>query len=200
MERMEKRIYVYLLLGFTLFSCKTAIDINVENFGKGLSAKYSTYKFYNPKNVPLSNFSFSEKNQKAIFDAVAAEMSLRGYTSVQSADLIIKVQGGTKSAREEKVDQRGGYYDPYSPYGNYGNPYGGYGYPYRGGYDERYRDISKKETTIIIDMIDARTDKLLWQGVAVGVLGKKAGEVELKIRESISRIFQEFPYRAGGGR
>ncbi len=197
---MKKSINIFLLIVFVISSCKTAIDITTEDFGKGIPSRYKSYKFFNPKNLPASNFSFSEKNQKAIFDAVAAEMSLRGYTSVQNADLIVKVQGGTKSAREEKVDRRGGYYDPYGyPYGSYGSPYGGYGYPY-GRFDEQYHDISKKETTIIIDMIDARTDKLLWQGVAVGVLGKNAGEVELKIRESISRIFQEYPYRAGGGR
>ncbi len=197
---MKKYINIFILIIFVLSSCKTAVNITTEDFGKGIPSRYRTYKFFNPKNLPVSNFSFSEPNQKAIFDAVAAEMSLRGYTSVQNADLIIKVQGGTKSAREEKVDHRGGYYDPYgNPYGGYGYPYSGYGYPY-GRFDERYHDISKKETTIIIDMIDARTDKPLWQGVAVGVLGKNAGEVELMIREAVSRIFQEFPYRAGKGR
>ncbi len=198
---MKIRPRIYLLLMIALISCKTAVNVNVEDFGRGIPAKYKSYKFFNPKNLPLSNFSFSEENQKTIFDAVAAEMRLRGYTSVQNADLIIKVQGGTKSAREEKVDNPGGY-SPYGyPYGSYGSyPYGGYGYPYRGDYDQRYRDISRKETTIIIDMIDARTDKLLWQGVATGVLGKNAGEVDAKIRETISRVFQEFPYQAGKGR
>ncbi len=194
--KMKKGINIYLLLGFVLFSCKTSMDITVEDFGKKHLEKYNSYKFFNPKNIPTSNFSFSEENQKIIFDAIAAEMSLRGYTSVQNADLIIKVQGGTKTAQEEKTDHRGGYYDRYN---RYGSPYsGGYGYPYTGNYDRNYRDISKKETTIIIDMIETRNDKLVWQGVAIGVFGKKEGEVELKIREAISRIYQKFSYQAGG--
>jgi uncharacterized protein YwqG len=145
--------------------------------------------FFNPDKIPASNFSFSEENKSFIYDAIASEMGERDFESKRNADIIIKVQGGTKSTREERNERNAGYYDP-------SYRYGGYGYPYYDRYQQEYQDISKKETTIIIDMLDNKTDQLVWQGVGVGVLGKRKEEVILKIREAIGLIFEEFPFTA----
>lgn len=184
---MKRAIGVLLMSVFFVYGCKTSFKVT-SDFPQGGDFKvYKSFKFFNPKNIPGSNFSFSEENKNIIFDAVANEMNLKGYMSIQGADVIIKVQGGTRSTQEVKND-RSPMYDPYSY--RYGYPY------YRDRYSSQYQDISKKETTIIIDMMDVKKDKLIWQGVGVGVLGKKANEVESKIREAIHQIFQEFPYEA----
>jgi len=179
----------FLLLAFSLifWGCKTSFKVSSDFPQSGNFDQYSSFKFFNPKNLPPANFSFSESHQKVIFNAVGDEMSMRGYRSIQEADLIVKVQGGTKSTEEVKNDQNT-FYDPY---------YRGYGYPYfRDQYPNRYQDISRKETTIIIDMIDTKNDRLVWQGVGTGILGKKAEEVEGSIRQAIHQIFQQYPYTA----
>lgn len=139
--------------------------------------------------MPASNFSFIENDKKAIFDAVGDEMKSRGYKSVQNADLMIKIQGGTKKSIEIQNDNR---YSPYdNSYNNY-NRYGGYN-----DYNDRPRDESKKEASIIIDIIDIKKDKIVWQGVGIGSLDKKEALTEIKIREAISAIFMEYPHAAG---
>ncbi len=179
------RFGMVIFVAEILTSCAASFKVQTDTPNTGNFSKYKTFKFFNPKNMPGSNFSFSEENQKIIFDAIANEMKNLGYSSVQDADLIIKVQGGTKSTQEVKHDS----------YNNYMPNYGGY-YAYDPFYYNEYQDISKKETTIIIDMIDTKTDKLVWEGVGTGVLGKKQAEVAGKILEAIKQIFSKYPYKA----
>jgi len=133
--------------------------------------------------MPESNFAFSETNKKRIYDAVAEEMDRRGFVSIQDADLIIRIQGGTS---REIENRRPTYYSPYD-YGYYGYPY----YPYRDPW--MYDDISRKSTMLIIDVLDAGTKQLIWQGTGYGVLSDKPEMVAANLRQAIADIFSEFP-------
>ena len=116
-------------------------------------------------------------------------MKSRGYKSIQKADLMIKIQGGTKSTIEIQNDNR-----------YYPNNYNSYTYNQYGRYNDYYdrpRDESKKESSIIIDIIDIEQEKIIWQGVGIGTLGKNEMLTEIKIREAISSIFMEYPHTAG---
>jgi hypothetical protein len=183
-----------IVLSLAIFSCSPKFQIQTEYPNKGDFNNYKTFKFYNPANMPATNFSFEDSDKKMIFDAISDQMKARGYTSVQDADIIIKVQGGTKSTIEIKNDNRA-----YYPYNNnfYNNNYYN-GYNRYGMYDDPYnsrRDQSKKETSFIIDVIDARNDKIVWQGVGLGVLGKKQTLTAEEINEAITLIFTEYPQK-----
>ena len=139
--------------------------------------------------MPASNFAFEGEDKRILFDAVGDELIARGYKSIQDADLMIKIQGGTKSTIEIKNDDR---YYPYD--------YNSYNYYRYGRYNDFYdrpRDQSKKESVIIIDIIDIEKDKIVWQGVGIGTLKKNEGLNEIQIREAITNIFMEYPHRAG---
>jgi hypothetical protein len=187
-KRMKK-LFVFggILLLIVFSSCKSSFKVSSENLSKKNLARLKTFKFFNPANMPTSNFAFSDTNKKRLFDAVADEMIKRGFTSTQDAELIIKIQGGTSHEIENK--------EPYYGYNDYYNRYyyGGY-YPYSWSRDPwMYDDISKKTTIIIIDVLDADSEKLLWQGTGSGVLSDKADMVELNLRKAVSDIFLEFP-------
>lgn len=183
------RILIFLIPIFFI-ACSPKFKIQSDTPFPGDFKNYHSFKFYNPNNMPASNFSFEEKDRKVIFDAVGDEMKARGYTSIQGADLMIKIQGGTISTIEIQNDNR--YYSPYG-YNSYNyNPYGRYN-----DYYDRPRDQSKKEASIIIDIIDIKKGKIVWQGVGVGSLKKNELLTEIKIREAISSIFMEYPHTAG---
>ena len=181
---MRKLIYLFLIFSV---SCSPKFRIQTDTPFPGDFQHYHSFKFYNPENIPASNFSFEESDQKVIFDAVAQEMKMRGYKSVQNADLMVKIQGGTKNTVNIQNDNRFYPYD-YNYYGRYGRYYDPYNYP---------RDENKKESSIIIDIIDIRKEKIVWQGVGIGVLGKKETLSEIQIREAITDIFKEYPHVAG---
>lgn len=177
--------FLYISL---IISCSPKFRIQTDTPFPGDFKSYHSFKFYNPNNIPASNFAFEEEDKRIIFDAVGDEMIARGYKSIQDADLMIKIQGGTKSTLEIKNDDR---YYPYN------NSYNYYRYGRYNDYYDRPRDQSKKESSIIIDIIDTRKEKIVWQGVGIGTLKKNEGLNEIQIREAITNIFLEYPYRAG---
>ncbi|MBR9998831.1 MAG: DUF4136 domain-containing protein [Cyclobacteriaceae bacterium] len=183
---MRKYFLIYFVAGLAVFiiSCKPTFRIQSENILDRDFSRFESYKFFNPESLPASNFSFSDKNKKRIYDSVAEEMNRRGYKSIQQADLIIKIQGGTS---HEIENRRPTYYDPYSNYGYYGYPYSWSRDPWM------YDDISKKTTMLIIDVLDAGSKQLLWQGTGYGVLSDKAEMVEINLRQAIADIFSQFP-------
>ncbi len=150
-------------------------------------ANYRTFKFFNPESIPASNFSFSESTKKLIYEAIAEEMRLRGYKSIQNADLVIRVQGGVQSSVEIRNN-------------NWNRSMNNiYGYPMYGPYYDHYnrpRSESKKETNLIIDIIDTKNEKIVWQGVSIGTFGKKEVIDNVILREAIAGIFIEYPYQA----
>ncbi len=177
-----------VFIAILLIGCSPKFKIQSDTPFPGDFKNYHTYKFYNPENIPASNFSFDKNDQKVIFDAVSKEMKSRGYQSIQNADLMIKILGGTKSSIEIQNDQH--------YYSNNTYNYNRYGGGYYDDYD-RPRDQSKKEASIIIDIIDIKNNKIVWQGVGTGVYGKKESITEMMIREGISEIFINYPYTAG---
>jgi len=179
---------IYLITFLFIVSCSPKFKIQTDSPFPGNFESYSSFKFFNPENMPASNFSFEEHDKIIIYQAIADEMKSRGYRSVQDADIMIKIQGGTKSSIEIQNDDRF-INDPYSMYGY--DRYGRYN-----GLDNRQFDESKKDASIIIDLIDIKTNKVVWHGVGAGSLGKNERLTEIQIRETITNIFMEYPHRA----
>jgi len=180
-------LYYFVLIIVLLTACKSSFKVSSETLTTRNMERLATFKFFNPSNMPASNFAFSDNNKKRLFEAVADEMIKRGFTSDHDADLIIKIQGGTSHEIEDR--------EPYYGYNDYYNRYyyGGY-YPYSWSRDPwMYDDISKKNTIIIIDIMDAESDKLLWQGTGSGVLSSKPEMVEANLRQAVADIFMQFP-------
>jgi hypothetical protein len=108
----KKRNILLMSLFMLLIACSPRFQIQTDTPFPGDFDNYQSFKFFNPANMPASNFSFDEGAKKVIYDAVATEMKARGYKSIQAADLMIKIQGGTKSSVEIRSDNR------YYPYDN----------------------------------------------------------------------------------
>ena len=87
---MRLIVIIYIVI---IAACSPKFKIQSDTPFPGNFKQYNSFKFYNPNNLAASNFAFEESDKKVIFDAVADEMKLRGYNSIQDADLIIKIQG-----------------------------------------------------------------------------------------------------------
>jgi hypothetical protein len=190
MKNMKRTLILWLLLFFIMGlskSCKPVFKVQSEQLSEISLTKYKSFKFFNPENLPEANFAFSPQNKKLLFEEVASELRQRGLTSVPDADLIVKIQGGTSMETQRSNQTYRGYYDPMN-YPFYSS------YPYYWG-DRAWLedDISKKVTTILIDILDSETKTLLWQGVGIGVLGEKPEEVKVKLESAIQQIFEKLP-------
>ncbi|NJO03098.1 MAG: DUF4136 domain-containing protein [Bacteroidia bacterium] len=64
-----------------------------------------------------------------------------------------------------------------------------YAYP-RNTYTRNY-----EEGTLIVDLVDARTNKLVWQGWAVGEINYASDRYKEELARKVAQIFAEFPAR-----
>ena len=81
---------------------------------------------------------------------------------------------------------RYGFRRSYFGYGGFGYRYGGYGYGSHGAV------TTSIEGTLVIDIIDAGTNELVWRGVAVSALGNATYDVK-DINKAVEKILEEFP-------
>jgi hypothetical protein len=118
---------------------------------------------------------------KRIKTAVDAELAARGMTLVtENPDLLVVYHTGL----DRKIDVTDwGYTYPRYPYGGW---YGG-----------QVDVYEYNEGTLIVDLIDAKSDQLVWRGTATKVIDETATteEREANLREVMARLFENYPPR-----
>jgi hypothetical protein len=148
---------------------------------------FSGYKTYALFRAPDSMASVSRLNYDRIVHAVLAEMTGKGFLETDNQpDLLVNPVAILKNREWVSANSNyygyGGYFRPYY----WGDDYGGYAAT---SYDvEHY-----KEGSLIIDVVDAKTKKLLWQGIGNSKIDTDVRDPDQRIREAIDKIMVDFP-------
>lgn len=145
-------------------------------------ARYSTFGFFDKLSTDKEQYESMESNFLKV--AVSQEMDRRGFRYADDPDLLINFYVNT----EEKISSRSG-------------PTIGAYYGYRrsrydawGGYGYETRVDQFTEGTLNIDVVDAKTGKLVWEGIVVGrVTEKVLRNLEPVIDEAVREVFKLFP-------
>jgi len=168
-------VVVLSLLAF--FGC-SSISVNSEfNESTDFSAlKTFAWMLKTPKgDIDLGGVS--QLDQERIQDAIAAELANKGYMEIMAGDSDFHVTYFSRTEERIQVQSMGG---PLI------RPYWGMGYA------EVYQ---YEEGTLIIDLVDAKQQHIIWRGVAKGVLnwrGTTGGKTQL-IGEAVQKVFAQFP-------
>ena len=182
------RIGIISLLFFINIRCASKIAVTSE-YDKGLDfKKYKTFSFYHLKTTG----EVSQVNADRLVKAIVLEMTEKGFVeSSDNPDLLINAV--TVLTKKEALSVSSEYYG----YGGYFRPYG-YGYGYSNvGYalensaaDNRfvYRD-----GTIMIDILEAKSEKLIWEGTGTAEIITKPSDPANAIRYAVSKIIESFP-------
>lgn len=161
---------LFILSAFLITSCNTVRV--TSDFDR--SADFNSYKTYNYHKKGIEKLELNDLDKRRIVNAIDAQMAAKGFTKTEaSPDLLINVLASSK----EKI--------------NIDNGYGGYwGGPYWGSPSRVYQYTSG---TIIIDIVDDKNNKLIWQaagdGLNVSDLDRKADDIP----EAIAEIMAKFP-------
>lgn len=164
-----------LLVLFVLASCSTvrvATDYDREaNFNN-----YNSFAFYKPG---IDKAKISDLDKKRILRAIESSMTAKGMTKSESPSLLVSIF----TKERERVDV----YNHNFGYGWGWNPwwYGGY-----------YSNSVNRSTegSLYIDLIDAKTNELVWQGVGTANLVTHDMEKkEERIKEIVSEILAAYP-------
>lgn len=154
---------------FFLISC-SSVRVNVDYDKK---ANFSAYKSYAYFKSGIDKAEISDLDKKRILYAIDDAMATKGFTKSESPDVLISI-----FTKEREV------IDVYQNYGWGWGPSWGMGYS---------RTTTTPEGTLFIDIFDAKTKELVWQGQGTGYLTTNTDKKEERIKEFVSRILEQYP-------
>ena len=186
-----KKLFLPALAVIFLTSCvsvRVVADYDTE-------ADFSTYKSFAFYKTGIDKAEISDLDKKRILKAIEYEMGSRGFVKSQSPDLLVSIF----TKEKERVDVYnnwgwGGYWGPY--WGGYWGPGWGWG-GYWGGFWGPAVS-TRTEGVLYIDLIDAKSKDLVWQGRGKGTLHNidNVAKKEERIKEFVSEILSRYPPNA----
>ncbi|SDK23000.1 protein of unknown function [Catalinimonas alkaloidigena] len=182
--RYLKNLVWLLPVALLLASCGTRYMASAD-WDRSVNLRdFSTYriveKVEGEKVPPLDPILNSPFNQARIETAVKAQLNSRGFHEDETPDVLVKFFTYVKDRQETRS------YGNTSPFMWW---YGGNANTYSRNYEE---------STLIVELYDARTNKLVWQGWAIGEANRSGKNQDAKTGEQVSRIFQNFPVERQG--
>lgn len=172
---MKKLKFIPVLLLFVLASCNS-VRVNADYDKK---ANFSSYKTYAYLKSAVDKVEISDLDKKRILHSIDDALATKGFTKSETPDLLISIF----TKENQRVDI----------YNNAGFGWGmGWGWsPYMGmGYSSTY---VTPEGTLYIDLVDAKTKELVWQGEGSGYLTKDTEQKDARIKEFVDRILSQYP-------
>jgi Domain of unknown function (DUF4136) len=139
------------------------------------SADFNQYETYSWQKVQTQNPLWVDRIKVAVNSALEA----KGWTQVESGgDVSIVAMEMTQSHQTLNT-----YYD------NFG---GGWGW--RGGFgDATTTESTYKVGTLVVDLFDSNTKKLIWRGSASDTLSDKSDKNIKNLNKGVEKLFDRFP-------
>ncbi len=166
---------------------------------------FSTYKTFGLLSWdPHNDKEVTPQTKNYILMAIKNELELRGYiyqkdnAELQISIFVIVTEATSYSAyANHYAGYSGGYYSSVSVgvgVGSGGTSVGvvGYGMPNMYPYTTVKHDYNVG--TVVVDMWDISKNRIVWQGVATGRLGREAA-TESAVNRDVGRLFQTLPVK-----
>ncbi|MCX6238110.1 MAG: DUF4136 domain-containing protein [Bacteroidia bacterium] len=151
-----------------------SIKVSTDYDRKADFSKYKTFNF----SKEVDKVTLNDLNRRRLKDAISKEMQAKGFQISTTPDVLVNafVKGKTKYSATANTFYNGGMY-------------------YRGfGSSSTYVDVNKSiEGTLFIDLIDVQEKKMIWEGVAEGLVNPRTETREDKINSVVAMIFKNFP-------
>ena len=180
---------VALCAALVLAGCATGPRISTEADPRADFASYRTWAFYDP--LAVEAYGYETATSEIVKRVVSREMEARGYAyDAEDPDLWVNVnaymQRRTDVSSIPTVDHA--YYYSYRHRAYFAVPF----------WHDRTHVRRYTEGTMNVDLVDARQNRLVWEGIAVGrVTNMTVENREQRIRQAIGEIFARYPHRAG---
>jgi hypothetical protein len=170
---------IIILLAF-LSGCST-VTVNYDYDNNTDWSNFKTYGWMGGpggSDDPTSAIPQTSLLDQRIHNSVEYEMTQRGITLSDDPDILVIYHIGT----QEKVQVTDWGY-------NYSDYYWGYG--------GRQIDVQQfTEGSLVFDIVDAETKKLVWRGTGTGVVDKSQKtpeQMQDRINEVVNKILKSFP-------
>lgn len=172
---MKNLIPLFML--FILASC-SSVRVNADYDKKVDFNQYKTYAYIK---ASIDKVEISDLDKKRILYAIDDALAAKGFTKSDNPDMLVSIF--TKES--ERVDV----------YNN--NMWGmgfGWGWGWNPWWGMNYNSVyTTPEGTLFIDLFDARTKDMIWQGEGSGYLTKNTDKKDARIKEFVDKILEQYP-------
>ncbi len=167
-----KFLSVFFLV-IILASC-SSVRVNADYDKKANFESYKTYAFLKSG---VDKAEISDLDKKRILRSIDEVMAVKGFTKDANPDLLVSIF----TKEKERIDVYGS-----NGFGWGWNPYWGLGL--------NYTNVSTTpEGVLYIDLIDAKTKELIWQGEGSGYLTKDTHKKDERILTFVTKILEQYP-------
>ena len=169
---------IFLLLITLILSSCSSIKV-FSDYDRNIDfSNYETFAYFKPE---IDKVDISDLDKRRILKALDSEMNLKGLSKSETPDLLI---GFTTKAKEQI-------------YVNTGNNFGwGWGWGFNpwfwgnGGYNSV---TTRTEGTLYVNIIDAATKQLIWQGKGRGGINEFMKNRDERISLFVHEIVENYP-------
>ena len=169
---------IFLLLITLILSSCSSIKV-FSDYDRNIDfSNYETFAYFKPE---IDKVDISDLDKRRILMALDSEMNLKGLSKSETPDLLI---GFTTKAKEQI-------------YVNTGNNFGwGWGWGFNpwfwgnGGYNSV---TTRTEGTLYVNIIDAATKQLIWQGKGRGGINEFMKNRDERISLFVHEIVENYP-------
>lgn len=177
---MKKYLFI---LGLTVAGLVTSCSPFQIKSDYSATANFNDYKTYLFR---TDNLKLNDLDKDRVLNELSKQIQSKGLTSSSNPDLIININVSHKKIRDVQS------YSPYGMYG-WGGPWGyGVGFGMGNTWTNNYNS-----GTIVVDMVDAKTNKLVWQGVGSGISVDSPKSKQKQIPEIVADIMANYPPQKG---
>jgi len=177
--RIQHRIFRFIGSALLLTAGSFAQDVKTDY---DRAADFNLYKTYSWENVHTENPLWSDRIKAAVNSALAA----KGWTKVESGGNV-SVMAMEMTSSHQTLNT---YYDAFG---------GGWGWRglFRGGFggfgDSTTTEETYKVGTLVVDLFDSSTKKLIWRGSASDTLSDKSDKNIKNLNKGVDKMFEHFP-------
>lgn len=176
-KAMSKK-YIILMLAAATLGLSSCSPFQVRS-DYAETANFSTYKTYK---LRIDDLKLNDIDKDRVLNELSKQLQQKGLTSAENPDLIINVKANHKKVTDIQTTR------PYGMWG-WGGPWGwGGGFGMGSTWTSNYN-----QGGLVIDMIDAQTQKLVWQGIGNGISVDAPRTKQKQIPEIVADIMANYP-------
>ena len=163
-----KTVFVLVLIAGVAVATAFAQKVNIDSDPAAPFDSFHTYAWTvgTPSPNPLGD--------QRIHDGVDRQLAARGLTKrAQDPDLIVATHVLAREERELIAN--------------------GFGYGWYGGGFGTVTEHTYVQGTLVVDLYDARTKKMVWRGTATDTASDKADKNAKKVNKALAKMFERYP-------
>ena len=184
------------VVGFTACAPRVAVDKANVDF-----SKYRTFAWMDSDVKGTRNpVYYNQLATEQVENTVAAELAKKGLKqTTRRPDLLLGyhffVEEKTRTV-PNNVGGPYGFYGPYAGWGRWGYRGWGPGWWGNGFGNTQYTQETYEAGTVVVDMVDARTKRLVWRGAVQNAISDPT-RISQNLAKQVERIVEQFPQVRG---